>query len=433
VSASSIRTRTRATSATTGTWATWLVGFYPVLWACGLAGFLWPAVALCTLSLWARSRLRTYSGAVLALIFCLVLSTGVGLAAGYGSLDRVLGFGGNLAIWVGLFGLLCATSSWDRAAQRRFLMASIIAGVANGCVAVASIAMYPNAFPLPLAGALAPSFPPALRAFTSNELVTEDWLGETVLRTNGTMGFPTWSGAVSALTIILVVIAVRQRLIRLSIALFAVSVSVVAVYYAFSRAVQMALLAAALYAVLRIVWRKLRIGPLIVMALFSATAVLAYLNVAKAVRFVADINAEREGSAESRGAIYAETLSRVSDLTVPFLGYGMKPRQEDLLASVASHSTYLGLLFKAGILGLLAFLVLLFACWRESDRAPSSLPSAMVLFIGLWCIFEDFDTGHLVPAMLVSALCAAQLDLHDRAPTASPANSPMYATARTRR
>jgi hypothetical protein len=422
VSTDGVGSRTRADSAP-GTAAILVIGFYPLLWTIGLGAFLWPIVAVCTLGLWARARVRTYSGAVLALVFCLVLSAGVGLAAGYGSLDRVLGFGGNLAIWVGLFGLLCATSVWDRAAHRRFLIAAIVAGVANSCVATISIVIYPTTFPVPLAGGLAESLPPAVRAFTTNKLVNEDWLGETVLRTNGTMGFPTWSGAVSALTIILVLIAVRQRLIRLGVAVFSMSVSAVAVYFAFSRAVELALVAAAVYVALRLTWRKLRVGPLVVMSLFAAGAVLAYLYAAQTPRLIANVNDAREGSAESRGAIYAETLSRVSDLTIPVLGYGVKPRQEDLLASVASHSTYLGLLFKAGILGVLAFLVLLLACWHESRRASSSLPSAMVLFIALWCILEDFDTGHLVPAMLAAAMCAARFELDDSVP-ASPAANP---------
>jgi hypothetical protein len=417
MSTASTGVRSRADSSPGGTWATRLIGSYPLLWALGLGPLLWPAVAVCTLRLWTRTRLRTYTGAVLALVLCLVLSAGVGLAAGYGSLDRILGFGGNLAIWVGLFGLLCATSTWDAAAHRRFLIAAIVAGVANGCVATASIAIYPTTFPLPLTGALAESFPPAVRAFMTNVLVNEDWLGETVLRTNGTMGFPTWSGAVSALTMILVLIAVRQRLIRVGVAVFALAVSAVAIYYAFSRAVELALLAAALYVGLRWAWRRLRIGPLLIMSVFAAGVVLTYLYAARALRLVADVNAAREGSAESRGAIYAETLSRGADLTVPVLGYGMKPRQEDLLASVASHSTYLGLLFKAGIFGLLAFLVLLFACWYATHRASSPLPSAIVLFIALWCVLEDFDTGHLVPAMLVGALCAARLELDDTTPT----------------
>jgi hypothetical protein len=402
--------RARSSGGPAGAAATGLVLWYPALWAVGLGVVIWPALAVATSRLWVHSRLRTSSGAVLVLVLCLILSAGVGLAAGYGSLDRLVGFGGNLAVWLGLFGLLCAASAWDLAAHRRFLNAVLVTGIAHSCVAVASVLLYPRPFPLPLTGGIVDRLPPAARAFMTNKIAVEDWLGRTVVRSNGMLGFPTWSGAMSALTVVLVLIAVQHGLVRLRLAVPAVAVSLLATYYAFSRAVEIALVAVLLYAAARVVWRRYRTGPLVVLSLMSLAGVLAVLNLTRVASAVASVNGAREGSMDSRDAIYTETLSRISDLGVPVLGFGLKPRQEDLLASVASHSTYLGLLFKAGILGLVAFLVLLFACWSQCRRATSLLPASMVMFVGFWCVLEDFDTGHLVPIMLVAAVSATRLD-----------------------
>ncbi|WP_214402290.1 O-antigen ligase family protein [Pseudonocardia lacus] len=388
-----------------------LLTWYPAIWAVGLAPVFWPAVAAVSVRAVWRTRLDRISKSLMVLLVALLLSVCVGLVAGYGSLDRVVGYAANVAVWAALLGCVCLLGQASLVHREAFVRAATSVGIAHTVVSLGALVLYPTRLPLPLPAPVAGSLPAGVRAFVSNKLVDESWLDGVVLRTIGTMGRPTWSGAVSALTVLLLAHGFTRRTPRGRVlAALGMALAAVNVYFSFSRATEIALGIAVVYAVFRTAWRLPAFGPLVALTGLFATGVLAAFNLSTLVAGVVEIEGAREGSSQTRGAIYAATVSRIAELPLPLLGYGLKPRQDGLVASVATHSTYLGLVFRAGLIGLLAFGVFLVLCWRYCGRCASPIPRALVLLTGLWCVLEDFDPGHLVPVFVVAALCLASYD-----------------------
>ncbi|MER5669725.1 O-antigen ligase family protein [Pseudonocardia alni] len=386
-----------------------LVLTYLVLWVLGLAAGFWVLAAVVLFPVLLRSRLTAASAGLVVVAVALVLSAAIGSAAGYASADRFVGLAANVAVWVALAGMVCAAGRMDPAELRRLVRAVLTVGTLHSAVAVAAVALHPHLLPVPLLGRYASSLPPGVAAFTTNELVVPGWLDGSVLRAVGMMGNPTWSGAVSALTVLVLLSPAARTWAAAPWRLLAGALCLVAVYLSYSRATQIALAVAVLAVVLGQVWRAHRAGPAFVVACCGLLVAGVAAFAPGVVDAVTTVNAARAGSAESRGAIYTATLDRLAELGVPVLGYGLKPRGEGLVASIATHSTYLGLTFRAGLVGLLALLVCGVALWRAC-AARSALPRAIVATVAIWSVFEDLDAGHLVPVFAVAALALARLD-----------------------
>lgn len=381
---------------------------FPVLWVIGLGAVFWPVLAALGVRPIARSRFDGAMFAVLGVIVALVLSCGIGAAAGYAGAGRVIGLAANVSVWVGMLGLLAAEQGADRATRLRFLRVCVVVGTLHSVLALGALAVYPTALPVPLLGGMADRLPSGIGNFTSRELIDQSWAGGEVLRTVGMMAQPTWSGAVAALTVLLTMFLfpTLSRWARVA-AVPGMFVNLGNVYFSYGRATQIGLVAVLLLVVVRLLVRRWRFGPALVVLAAGATVVGAVLAAGTLVETVVEVNDTREGSADARGAIYERTLALIGMLRVPLLGYGVKPAEEGLIANVATHSSYLGLLFRAGILGVLAFAVFLCLLLRRCLRAESGLPVAIVVFTAIWCVFEDVDAGHLVPLLLVGAVFAA--------------------------
>ncbi|MBO4237350.1 O-antigen ligase family protein [Pseudonocardia alni] len=386
-----------------------LVLAYAVLWTAGLAAAFWVLAVVVLLPALLRARLGAASGALLVVAVALVLSSAVGTAAGYASADRFVGLAANVAVWVALAAMIAVVGTAHPDDLRRLVRAAVTVGVLHSVVAVLAVWLYPTPSPVPLLGAYAGALPPGVAAFTTNDLVVHGWLDGSVLRATGMMGNTTWSGAVSALTLLVLLHPAARSWARLPWRVPAVVACAVSVYLSYSRATQIALVLALLGTTLRHVWRAHRAGPAAVVAVCGAFVAGVVGFAPGLVDAVTEVNAARAGSAESRGAIYAATVDRLAGLGVPVLGFGLKPRDDGLVASVATHSTYLGLAFRAGLLGLGALLVCGVALWRAC-AARSALPRAIVATVAVWAVFEDLDAGHLVPVFLVVALALARLD-----------------------
>lgn len=384
------------------------VASYPWLWGIGLGAAFWPVMAVIGLPAVFRARMDRIALAATAVTVTLLLSCGVGIAAGFGSAGRIIGAAANISVWVGLIALLVTHHSADEAMRRLFVRSCVVVGSVNSVVALVALVAYPRVLPIPLLGGIADRLPSGVGNFTSRELIDDSWLNGPVLRTVGMMAQPTWSGAVSVLTILLTMWLFRGLSRRAQLlATVATVLNLVNVYYSYGRATQAGLAVALFYVGARLVWQRWRLGPALISVATGAVVVLVVLNFSELLGQLVEVNDAREGSADARGDIYAATLSLISDLQLPVVGYGLKPAEEGLVASVATHSTYLGLLFRGGIIGALAFLVLLGLCAQRCLRADSGIPAASVLFIAIWCIFEDFDPGHLVPLFLAASIYAA--------------------------
>lgn len=115
----------------------------------------------------------------------------------------------------------------------------------------------------------------------------------------------------------------------------------------------------------------------------------------------------REGSNVSRFELYRYSLQQLegSDWII---GLGMKPRENQFLFPLGSHSTYISLTFKTGLVGLFIFLVFqitLFTRWY-SLKALAMRRREIYFFwrglglvfiaMALWVVTEDIDAPQLL-------------------------------------
>lgn len=109
----------------------------------------------------------------------------------------------------------------------------------------------------------------------------------------------------------------------------------------------------------------------------------------------------RRGSTVWRGRLYKMTIDE--SLKQPFLGHGFKPRTDEFPIPVASHSTWLGVLYRTGFAGLAVFLLfwilVLRTWWRGRHGHSPGFPmktawvvSGIGLISGLlWMLTDDLD------------------------------------------
>ena len=380
---------------------------YVPLWLLG-AGFLWWPWVLLRLLLRSRAAARPpllLSGVVFFLAASLVLALPQGPSP-----SRVLSAGLNLSIWLSVVLFLAGRPSRDQltAIGRGLIDIALVQGV----LTILAWAAYPRfqSLRLPLGHLLPASLTadPSVAAFTSTNLAYSDYFAGFVVRSGGILGNPTWAGSLAATGILLLLVGTpyvaRRGATGLLLTLGCVAVLMPSVVLAYSRntvlALALALSAAALLALRR------RTSAVLFAALvsFGAAALAAVLLLAPVVETVTSLNETRAGSAETRGEIYAETLERVADAPTVLLGSGIKEREPGLVASLGSHSTYLGLLYRGGAVALLLLVGALIAAGARAYRHRDGPALALVVFTAVWAVAEDLDVGHFVPLALALAL-----------------------------
>lgn len=124
----------------------------------------------------------------------------------------------------------------------------------------------------------------------------------------------------------------------------------------------------------------------------------------------------RYGSTQARISLYekAYELWRES----PLVGIGVKPLDRSEFA-VGSHSTYVGLLLRTGVVGVLLFVAFMLAMgvelWRRllsaRDRASAELVRlslSALAFGAVWMIGEDLDAPQLVAFLFFAILAISR-------------------------
>lgn len=117
-------------------------------------------------------------------------------------------------------------------------------------------------------------------------------------------------------------------------------------------------------------------------------------------------NSIRPGSLTLRAKSYAFAMDMMKEENLMF-GIGVKPRLDEIQIPVGSHSTYLGLFLRTGIIGILIFiffeLYLLFIWFINRKKIISIRIKTIWDSIGVslfamsfWMIFEDIDAPQLV-------------------------------------
>ncbi len=406
-----------------------LVLAYPLLWALGAAFLFWPLMAILSVPYLAQAGVTRLAGASIAVGALLAASSVVGVLSFGWQVDRLVGLAANVTVWVGLAGLLTVAERSDLTAvlERGFALTVC----AQGAVILLAWWYLPSYLPIPLTSHWAGSFPDSLRAFSTNAIVYQDWLGTAQLRSLGMMGNPTWAGAFAVIAVLAMLPLFAEGGRWRMVAVLAVAAGGVGMALSLSRSAFLGLAIAGGVALLQVVRRHSMVGyhtlgfvaPLLV-------AAFTIVNWSRIVSFVLEANGTRAGSLDSRSAIYRETWRLIRNLPVPVLGYGIKPHDPTLVASVATHSTYLGMLFRAGILGLAAVVVLIGGVVVMAHRAGSAIGVAIAVFIAIWCVLEDVDPGHLLPLGLVYAVTVS---CHPRGGPVAPAPTAVAAAPVRRR
>ncbi|MCZ2825644.1 MULTISPECIES: O-antigen ligase family protein [unclassified Modestobacter] len=380
---------------------------YAALWLAG-AGFLWWPWLLVRLVLRARAEHRPpllLTGVAGFLGLSLLLALVQAPPAG-----RVLGAALNLLVWVCLVLLVAARPSRRQLAEA----AAGLVGLAlvQAALTLLALLLYPQAqdLVLPLGRLLPDSVlaDPSITAFAVTHLAFPDYFAMPVVRSGGILGNPTWGGALAALGILLLLVDPfgRRRPGVRGWALTGAGVVVLlpSLVLSYSRNTVLALLVALVAAGAVLLRRRLGAPGFAALVSLSVAGGVAVLAVLPVPALIASLNGTRAGSAETRGEIYWITLDRVLASPTPLLGSGVKERVPGLVASLGSHSSYLGLLYRGGAVALLLFLAALvvagWVAWRRGEAAAL----ALVVFTAVWSVAEDVDVGHFVPLALVLAL-----------------------------
>ena len=372
---------------------------YALFWVLGLGFLWWPVLLLRAL----RARVRGTTVAFLPLVIVVGLALSLLVAALSGaSLPRVFSAGYNVSIWLTL--AVLTTVRIDVTAVVRGI--AQLAGLQSAAV-LAALGLYPvlSGAPLPSTFVLPASLAedPGFESFTTIRLVAEDYFGGTVLQTAGFFGNPTWAGVLAALGILATVHLLSRGGTR-SRALYAglLVLDGAVLYLSYSRNTWLALGAALLAMAVLTMARRQQWFTLAVTAVSGLGAVVYVLVSIDLGATFEYYNSVREGSLESRTEIYEMTWRAIVDSPFPLIGSGIKERVPGLVASLGTHSGYLGILYRGGWLAIAALVLwLVVLMWRSLRVSPLAMGSAVLATV--WFVAEDVDAGHLAPLALVLA------------------------------
>ncbi len=371
-------------------------GGYLVLWLLG-AGFLWLPLAAARVALVRRWRLP--NGLVIAGAVVLPLAVSLALAAVRGAPPSRLIAGVFLLVpWVLL--ALASATTWTAQDVRALTRGLVDLVLLQGALVALAQVLYPRFadLVLPLGRLLPESVgrTPPLDTWTVAHLAFPDFYGGVVIRTGGMFGNPTWAGALAAGGVLCLVCRPRDHVTRApwtwAYAVAAAAAAAVTLRYAYSRndvlGLALGLAAAGVLAGLLRLRRRTRL------AVVSAGAVIAALSavVLDLGYLFRQFNAPRAGSLDARQEIYVQTLREIHQHSL-LLGSGIKGEGVDLVASLGTHSTYLGLVYRGGWLAFWAFVLYLLATFVLACLRRSPLAAGLVVFTFVWCTARTSTPG----------------------------------------
>jgi len=396
-----------------------LVYIYPILWTVGLGATFFLITAAFSLLYLARVRICTESWLVLGIGASIVVSIPVGLTSFGFDFWRAVSAFGNVAAWITLAAGISAGKLVG--VRPRLSYALITVGAIQGAATLVAVAVYPRQLPLPLLANQASFMPTGFRQFAARSLAYDGWLDGFAIRSSGIMAQPTWAGAFAALAAILALAEIARRrhqaLLVGSLLLCGVSI-----YFSLSRTTYfvtiLALAVAGLFVLRRRDRREFATAVAITLPIITFFVVS---NWSQITELLSRVNGARKGSFIARFDIYAQTWRYLTDLGVPLVGFGIKPQEAGFWASIASHSTYLGLAFRGGIIALVFLIAFLVCLVRKVFADHNALGAAILVIITIWMIIGDLDVGHMLPLFLIFCVAtpSRQYEVSDREETGS--------------
>lgn len=374
---------------------------YFVFWVLGVAGIFWPFVTVAVLlsrTPEARSELAHRHFVFVAAMLSVSLPVGI-LYFGL-DLARLIGALANISVWIFLATAARSTFSSFLLSRRVLELVAL-----QGIVTFLAMRSFPRDFVLPIFSDSMNWAPVGVRLLATDRIVYWDWYGEVALRSSGIMGNPTWAGAFAAAGVLMGIDRLWRLRVDRVLALLAIALGLYSIGFSLSRSTMVALtVGIVLYFVVQC-FRRGSVGRFASgLAVFAVLLVVLGIYGNQVSSSIIALNEERSGSLDTRGAIYEATWAGIQQNSTLLLGYGLKPREQYLVASVASHSTYLGLVYRGGPLALLALLSCFFALAVRGLRSSSSLGLSLLALVSIWSLVEDLDVGHLLPIVLALAI-----------------------------
>lgn len=122
---------------------------------------------------------------------------------------------------------------------------------------------------------------------------------------------------------------------------------------------------------------------------------------------IIDIYASRSGSNNTRFSLYSYSLQKMLDVS-PFIGCGIKETIPEFGPAVplGSHSTYIGALYKTGIIGFLILIMCLIYIVKTMYLNNKNNVPILLFSIIFFCflIFEDIDGADWLLALVLSVV-----------------------------
>lgn len=402
---------------------TLIVASHPLLWFLGLDQFAYPFLLMLPATLLISSRRSVYlSKVLLALISFLAVFLLSGLFIVES--ERYLTLLKNLSTYVTAALLLVVVpgtvTSWRRA--RQLLGALLFAVGVSGLVGLAAAS-----------GVWRPQFTSLASAFLPSS-VAETALGRTIAERNlgwtswfaglgsyfrikGLYLWPTSYAPVLVLTLpVAAYLAWRSRRTVSRLVLWAlVLVLGVNLVFTTGRVAFAALGVAALYWLLidkRGLSKLLRtLSVIVAVALMAGVALYEPVTIDLAEQLQEVVFARGTGSPESRMTIYRTTLTGF--LERPIFGWGTERSiagvSDSFIYPAGSHSYYLGVMYRHGIVGLACFALIWLAIWRVVSAPLRSRHEAPVLDDGPSGLLT-VGRGVVVAALLMGLTLAFDLD-----------------------
>lgn len=123
----------------------------------------------------------------------------------------------------------------------------------------------------------------------------------------------------------------------------------------------------------------------------------------------------RQGSTTGRMNLYKYTLDQLYGVDW-LVGKGIKPRVDVFVIPIGSHSTYISLVFKTGIIGFMSFMSFQFVVlWRWLKTKPYvandprlftlwRVLGATMIAMGMWMLTEDIDAPQFLAFLYFSSV-----------------------------
>jgi len=373
---------------------------YPFFWLMGLVPLFWPIL------LWFllqeaifRGKFSRPSNLIYILCIFLVCSLPVPFLMGEAvESTRTAGALANVLVWIVMALILGEKNSINNRGLTNSLLFVV---AAQGSFTTSAIVFKTIRDRLPFQ--LFDIFGSSAARFNEQNLFFQDWLGQVVFRSSGMSGNPTWAGALALGGIFLAAAVFRNKALGSKLlASLAIFGGVVNLYLSQSRAVWMGGLLALMFSYLHYLYKsKPENSMLLSITTIGVILSVFVVNFQFLANLILAVDESRAGSRTARFDIYTSTLSKLSEIPFPILGYGIKLQQEGLVANLGSHSTMLGALYKGGVVAFTILIAVFLNLLNSSLKTKSSISCLAVSFLMFWSLFEDIDAGHLAPLIFL--------------------------------